>query len=406
MFTSRQIFPDTKLASLPNWLTLSYTLFLAGFFCIANAVDLYKFYLVALLLPGILIAGNTLWSLRKSALLYAILLYVGYMFMTSLWSIEFSPTELKRTFWISASIIMFSLITVHIRHHYSNTYDGILKTTCFLTAIAAITSMVAWYSKNPFPWSRMNGISFMDNPNSIAFAYGFFTLLSSHYALKSETLRSRSLFISISIVLMVSVLLTQSRAGALATVAAVALLCIHMLGRKSIILIITIFGALATATYLVAPSDLLSQQIHRGLPERPGIWKTVAEQVSNAPIFGNGLQKELLVDEQGSVSIANYAHNAMLATARDGGFVGLSLHLAILIIALRRAIQVDNSSMSSLYLSALLFGFIVMTFDKDQLIDRPRELWLFFWLPLAILLAEDFDTESDDPGHFNQRGLQ
>jgi len=404
MFTSRQVFPDTKLASLSNWLILSYTLFLAGFFCIPNAVNLYKFYLVALLLPGIFIAGNTLWFLRKSALLHAILLYVGYMFTTSLWSIDFSPTELKRTFWISTSIIMFSLITVHIRHHYPNTYDGVLKTTCFLATIAAITSMVAWYSTNPFPWSRMEGISFMDNPNSIAFAYGFFTLLSFHYALKSETLRSRSLFVSISLVLMVSVLLTQSRAGTLATVAAVALLCIHKLGCKSIISMIAIFGALATTIYLVTPSDLLYKQVHRGLPSRPGIWETVAEQVSNAPIFGNGFQKELLVDEHGSASIANYAHNSMLATARDGGLVGLALHMAILIIALRRAIQAENSSMSSFYLSALLFGFIIMSIDKDQLIDRPRELWLFFWLPLAILLAEDFDTESHDSGHRNQQG--
>jgi len=404
MFTSRRVFPDAKLASLPNWLTLSYTLFLAGFFCIPNAVDLYKFYFVALLLPGIFIAGNTLWFLRKSTLLHVILLYVGYMVTSSLWSTDFSPAELKRTFWISTSIIMFSLITVYLRHHYPNTYDRILKTTCFLATIAAITAMVAWYWKNPFPGSRMNGISLMDNPNSIAFAYGFFTLLSFHYALKSEALRSRSLFASISIVLMVSILLTQSRAGALATVAAVSLLCIHQLGRKSIISMITIFGALATAIYLVTPPDLFSRQINRGLPHRPGIWETVAEQVSNAPIFGNGFQKELLVDEHGGASIANYAHNAMLATARDGGLVGLALHIAILIVALRGAIQTENSSMSSFYLSALLFGFIIMSFDKDQLIDRPRELWLFFWLPLAMLLAEDFDIESNDFGHHNQHG--
>jgi O-antigen ligase len=94
----------------------------------------------------------------------------------------------------------------------------------------------------------------------------------------------------------------------------------------------------------------------------------------------------------------------MLATARDGGLVGLALHIAILIVALRKAIQAENSSLSSFYLSALLFGFLIMSIDKDQLIDRPRELWLFFWLPLAILLADDFDTESHDSGHGNQQG--
>lgn len=404
MSTPRRVFPDTKLASLPNWLALSYTLFLAGFFFIRNAVDLYKFYLVALLLPGIFIAGNTLWRLRKSALLHAILLYVVYMVTTSLWSMDFSPAELRRTFWIAASIVMFSLITVYMRHRYPSTYDGILKTACFLASIAAITTMVAWYSKHPFPWSRMEGISFMDNPNSIAFAYGFFTLLGSHYALNSETLRSRSLFVTIAIVLMVAVLLTQGRAGALATVAAVTSLCVPTLGRKSSIPIIAVLGALAIAIYLIAPSELSSGQIPRGLPYRPAIWKTVAEQVTHAPFFGNGFQKELLIDEHGGVSIANYAHNAMLATARDGGLVGLSMHIAILVVALRRAIQVDNRTMSSFYLSALLFGFITMSFDKDQLIDRPRELWLFFWLPLAMLLSEDFETESHDSRHRNRHG--
>lgn len=43
----------TQLLNLPNFLLVSYTLFLAGFYFIPNAVGQYKFYSVAVFLPGL-----------------------------------------------------------------------------------------------------------------------------------------------------------------------------------------------------------------------------------------------------------------------------------------------------------------------------------------------------------------
>ena len=40
-----------------------------------------------------------------------------------------------------------------------------------------------------------------------------------------------------------------------------------------------------------------------------------------------------------------------------------------------------------LYLCLFIFGFIVVLVSMDQILTRPRELWLVLWLPLACLIA-------------------
>lgn len=389
MITRQQLLANGRLVSLPNFLVLSYTLFLAGFFYIPNAVDLYKFYVVALFLPGLFITPRTFSSLRGNGLFYAILLYIGYMVISSFWSANFSITYLWDASRLGAYTVVFLLVTVFIRDRDPALFDSIIMFICLLAAIAAVASVFIWYSENPFPRSRLVGIGTLRNPNPSSFAYGFFCFMSCYYALSSESARCRFVFMATCAVLVVFVALTQSRGGALATLASILVLLFHKRSHQHFITVIMLLTLLATSIYLLAPPELLSLQITRGLPRRPDIWKTVLDQVSNAPIFGNGFYKEILLDHQGKPAIANFAHNALLATARDGGLIGLALHMSILATAVYQTFKAKSENITALYLSLLLFGFICMSFDSDQLLSRPKMLWIIFWLPLALILSTD-----------------
>ena len=61
--------------------------------------------------------------------------------------------------------------------------------------------------------------------------------------------------------------------------------------------------------------------------------------------------------------------------------------LAILGFALRAALEMVYVAHRARYLCLLAFGLVCMLVDTDQLVTRPRELWIILWLPLACLMA-------------------
>jgi hypothetical protein len=64
------------------------------------------------------------------------------------------------------------------------------------------------------------------------------------------------------------------------------------------------------------------------------------------------------------------------------------LHLLILLTTVVAAYRIARAENEPIYISLLAFGFVCMSADTDQLITRPRELWVIYWLPLAMILAK------------------
>jgi uncharacterized protein (DUF983 family) len=51
-----------------------------------------------------------------------------------------------------------------------------------------------------------------------------------------------------------------------------------------------------------------------------------------------------------------------------------------------------------IYLVLLIFGLLCMLTATDRPITRPRELWIIFWLPLAMILAQEL-LQMRKPAH-------
>jgi uncharacterized protein (DUF983 family) len=58
-------------------------------------------------------------------------------------------------------------------------------------------------------------------------------------------------------------------------------------------------------------------------------------------------------------------------------------------LALRAGLKMASKKYDPLYLCLFIFGFIIVMVSMDQILTRPRELWLVLWLPLACLIAEE-----------------
>ena len=383
------------LLSLPGFMALVYSLFLAGFFIAQNAVDLYKFYSIAVFLPGLFAVKAVIGRPGDNALWYSILAYLGYMLLTSFWSMDFSGKELFNDARLAAYIVMFLLIAVLIYARDQNLFENTIRLTCICAGAAALISIALWYMGVLLPSHRLAGIGIIENPNPSSFVYGFFAVLNGYYAFRSRQPWVRAAFSTLCIALLAYVLLTKSNTGILATAISISLLLALYKHNHRLLVTVSILGAIAAILYLLWSLGLLSDPVDRGFSERMPIWQFVLNQWLDAPVFGNGYQPEFLLTPSGGKDVANWAHNALLATLRDGGVTGLMLHLLVLAAATRAASRLAREHGDPIYLILLAFGFICMTADTDQLITRPMELWIIFWLPLAMILARGPTSAQD-----------
>jgi O-antigen ligase len=309
------------------------------------------------------------------------------MLLTSFWSMDFSGKEFLVDSRLAAYIVMFLLVTILISARDQKLFENILRLICVCAGVAALISIALLYTIYPLPHPRLTGIAIFDNPNPSAFVYGFFAVLSAYYAFQSRKPWVRTAFSLLCTALLVFVLLTKSNTGILATATSVSLLLAFNRHNHRLLVAGSILAVIAVILYLFWSLGLLSNPMDSGFSQRFPVWRTVLNQWLDAPVFGNGYQPEFLLTPSGGKDVANWAHNTLLATLRDGGVTGLILHLLVLATATRAAFRLARGHGDPIYLILLVFGFICMTADTDQLITRPRELWIIFWLPLAMILA-------------------
>jgi O-antigen ligase len=131
--------------------------------------------------------------------------------------------------------------------------------------------------------------------------------------------------------------------------------------------------------------ELLEKAWIRGSGPRPLIWKQFLSDVAQAPILGQGLISQVSYHISGQDF--STAHNAYLQTLWAGGAIGLGLFLMLLFSACRRAWHLGKEHGDFAILSIFLFSACVMFTGVDTLVDRPREQWMLFWFPLALLIS-------------------
>jgi len=130
--------PGKAQFNLTGYLALVYSLFLAGFFLVPNAVDLYKFYSVAVFLPGLFAVKQVLKKPVDNKLWYSILAYLVYMLLSSFWSMDFSSKAFFNDLRLAAYILMFLLITGLVYAQDQRLFENTMRLICICAGLAAL----------------------------------------------------------------------------------------------------------------------------------------------------------------------------------------------------------------------------------------------------------------------------
>ncbi len=364
-------------------LFLMYSLFLAGFFFYPSAPGHYRFYYIAILPLGIFAVPASFRLLKTNRLFWLVVLYIAYMALSSFWSELFSLSGLRLAIMEGLYVFIFCIVTVVLYNEYPEKFERLLQIVCVIAGVVAIIAMGIWYRDNPFPQTRIPGIWRIPHEVRSACAYGFVIVLTTYYALYAKELRIQQGYTLLVFILLLFVILTQSRTGLVAIGLGLLILFLAEDWRKAGLSLLLLAGVCSVLLILYPQ---LGESLVRKDLYRLNIWSSVMDRSLHDPFFGHGY----LSDRSVSVASIQFmvAHSSYLATLRDGGFVGLAILLSLLGYACWSALCIGRESGNYRLLALLIYGMACMLPDGDRLLNRPREEWLFLWLPLALVLAE------------------
>lgn len=291
--------------------------------------------------------------------------------------------RLGQKFTISIYLLSFITITHYLIGWNSRLFERMLQFCVVVAGVAAVTSLLVFYGEHPFPATRLEGTGSLTNINEFTNVYGIFALLAMGFALRTQRVAHKMLFMATIGVFLSIAWFGQSRTAFISMIIALVALTILTLPEKKG-WYTAVLAVLVGALVLLFP-DPIEQALHRGQGLRPQIWAGVWEQARSVPIAGHGLISEMSV-KAGSLTFAT-AHNAYLQVFWHGGVIGLSLFLLMLGWAFRNAWSRGRQRGDFTVFCMLLFTACAMMTGVDTLIERPRDQWMLFWFPLALLLS-------------------
>ncbi len=368
---------------LSLWLYAGYGLFILGFFLFPERPEHYRFYYVAVMLPCLLLGRQVLPELWRDTVFRLLLLWVVYQVASGLWSTPFSVREFGLLAGRGIQVLVFVVATVFLVRRFPRAFERLLEVLVLAVAVTALVSMFEWYRHpgHPFPVSRLIPLGRISNAILAGGAYGVFCLLAFYQLTRARSTMLRAVFAAGFLVLLGAVLLTHSRTAILGLVGAF-LAMSFCYGKKAVPIALGVMVAVFVIAQLWFPE--VFDRFRMALHWRPLIWESVLARVAEAPWFGHGYLASTAVELETRVFI--HAHSSYIGFLRDGGVVSVVL-LLLLVLAIIRRVSGLRCGLARLLVPLLVFGFLFIAPDVDRLIVRPRELWLFFWWPLALYIA-------------------
>lgn len=181
---------------------------------------------------------------------------------------------------------------------------------------------------------------------------------------------------------------TAARTAWIATMLGVASLFYYMdrKARTSLLFLII------PSTLVIIPYTLLYPEaiVRKGLTYRDHIWVEHVARLESWKdwVFGKGMGAiEPFVKLPGG-SLAIHPHSIYIETLYTGGLVAVFLLFFVLITALYCLLDRKLCFKGKEFVGPLLVGAIVaMAVDFNDLFGTPNLVWLWFWFPMAVLLA-------------------
>jgi hypothetical protein len=361
-----------------------YALFIFGFFIAPKMPEHYEYFYWTQLPVALLLVPRAYGLVQQSLLFRLVLAYIGYMAASSLWSESVGAGEILFGMRLALYVLAFVVVTFVLLHEVPQRFEAMLKMTCALAAVTAVAAVVVFYAEHPFPTERLHGIGRMQFIIRTGYIFGLFAVLAFYYWVQESRPLLRAAYGAMIVVLLVAVILTQSRATAVAIFLAAVIVAFSKRPKWAL----TVAAGLALLAAGVWALRDAATGFFVGLPYRPEIWlHYLSHTWDTAPLFGHGL-----VTQWPLISKALpywEAHNAFVGTFRDGGAAGLVLLVSVVFYAFVVAVKLIRAQPDYAYRCLAMMSYLLVCIlsNDDRLLIRPQELWLYFWLPLVLVMV-------------------
>ncbi len=380
----QQILPAKE--TLRRYVYWALLVFLAGFYFFPQSKPHNTAYYVLVLLPFLLsLRRQDLVAYWQSSIFRLTIIFLVYLTLSLAWG---EHTMLDD--WIKYTkrlLYMFGFVCMVMAYYNPQYLNKLCKVIASVAVVMAVVSMVLYDSSLYPPPDRLKNFGILDHEIISASTYGFAAIVLL-YGFPLE--HQYRLWIKLGgfSILLLDMLLTQSRGPILALTITICIVeLLHGKHRK--LVIVFIIASIAAGILMFTDAIDTPAWIVRngGDTYRLQIWQHVWQRILGSPWYGLGLSaNETIVFP--ACSCIPHPHNIFLATMLYGGVLGLLMLIVLLAHSLMIAFSQFKSDQQVKFLAFLLFGIICGLTDGNKLIDHPRPMWLYFWLPILFIAAQ------------------
>jgi O-antigen ligase len=386
------------------FLPASYTIFLLGFFLFPSSKSLSNFFYLAVAFPFlivILMRKVDLRSLFHSRTFLLITIYLVYMFCTLFWADSLEISDLSKYGRRVLYILIFLSVTIHLTQAYPTFLQRLLVLLCLTGAIVAIATVLIYYRKNPFPSTRLFGYGLLFNPFKASSLYGIIVIACTYLLLRQRSVGMQLLYLGLLLASLSYMLLAQSRSSLLPLAVAMLawqlyawlLLEVDKNKHRNKLLIVVVAIAVASAVLFMVYPEFFKKAFLRGYsPARLKHWGNILGRVKQSPWFGHGITEDPRTEIWSGI-ILTKPHSVYVGTLLYGGIVGLLLLVAPVISAFWQGFGRARQSINLAAACMVLYATLCIALNGNMLIHHVKPFWLFFWFPLALVVASEL------PGH-------
>ncbi len=333
--------------------------------------------------------------LENKSICRIVLIFLAYMTFSVLWS----ETNEEGRIFEKGKLFLFlgisTLSTFLIAYKKPDFIKNIKKTYIFGAISSSIILIINYIYMNGFAVTpiRLEGMGRAENPVQASLVYSLAVIAILLGSSSEKYSRNKEYIIKIAMTLppLIVILLTQSRGPFLGLI--LTLLCLYLTNAKQkikkLIYIIIGLALLSIPTYITLKDTPVLERHTTGRFE---IWHSAMQQISERPIFGNGLASNphyTYTKPNGVVSPASHIHSLYLSTLYQGGIVGLLLLLSIYFLILKEhwVRRQYNSSETKWILGWILMGAAFGIADFGGIMINLSTEWLVFWWPISLTLG-------------------
>ncbi|UDG01038.1 O-antigen ligase family protein [Enterobacter cloacae] len=260
--------------------------------------------------------------------------------------------------------------------------------------IVALTILTLIYVNKEHIFQNRLSRAFPFSPDNVIDLGGYMALGILLSAILVRETRNYWFYIPVPL-LLVCLILTQSRGPFLSMIVAaiVAFLCKPKWNFKLLAGSLIVLLVIGSILYFSGFFDIFikrAEESSRAGSVRFGIWQHAFEVAKQKMIFGWGFNKELeFINGYGQP--VTTTHSLYLATFLKGGVVGLLLLLSMILFAGRQCL-LHLAANHKAEIAVIVFALMFYVTQGMFVISNPREYWVLFWLPLAIIFSTPVKT--------------